>query len=59
MNPVDDLKAVCVREMEKIGKDNPILVPEVVYNAAVDIAKQNEMGVTIEVVWRTDKQKKL
>lgn len=55
MNPVDDLKAVYAREMEKVGKDTPILVPEVVYNAAVDIAKQNEMDVTIKAVWRTDK----
>lgn len=59
MNPIDDLKAVCAREMEKIGKDNPILVPEAVYNAAVDIAEQNEMDITIEAVWRTDKRKKL
>ena len=55
MNPVDDLKAVCAREKERIGKDNPILVPEAVYNVAVHIAKQNEMGVTIKAAWRTDK----
>ncbi len=49
------MKAVCAREMEKIGKDNPILVPGAVYNVAVDIAKQNEMDVTIKAVWKTDK----
>ena len=58
-NPVRDLKAACAREVEKIGKDNPILVPEAVYNVAVDIAKQNEMDLTIKAVWRTDKRKKL
>lgn len=59
MNPADDLKAVYAREMEKVGKDNPILVPGTVYNVAVDIAKQNEKDVTIKAVWRTDKRKKL
>ena len=57
MNPIDDLKAVYAREKEKIGKDNPILVPEAVYDVAVDIAKQNEMDVTIKAVWRIDKRK--
>lgn len=55
MNPADDLKAVYAREMEKVGKDNPILVPEAVYNVAVHIAKQNEKDVTIKAVWRTEK----
>lgn len=54
-NPVRDMKAVYAREKERIGKDNPILVPEAVYNVAVDIAKQNEKDVTIKAVWRTDK----
>lgn len=57
MNPIDDLKAVYAREKEKIGKDNPIFVPEAVYDVAVDIAKQNEMDVTIKAVWRSDKRK--
>lgn len=56
--PIEDLKAVFAREKEGSGKDNPILVPEAVYDVAVDIAKQNEMYVTIKAVRRTDKQRK-
>lgn len=57
MNPIDDLRAVYAREKEKIGKDNPILAPEAVYDVAVGIVKQNEMAVTIKAVRRTDKRK--
>ena len=37
MKPVEDLKAVSAREKEKIGKDNPILVSESMYDTAVRI----------------------
>lgn len=55
--PVEDLKAVFAREKDKIGKDNPILVPESQYDTAVRIAKDNNISVKIEPVkakWKTD-----
>ena len=58
-NPVEDLKAVFAREKEKIGKDNPILVPESLYDTAVRIAKENNISVKIEpvkAVWKTDEK---
>ena len=58
-NPIEALKAVCAREMEKIGKDNPILVSEGMYDAAVRIAKENNIAVKIEpvkAVWKTDEK---
>ena len=59
-NPVEDLKAVFAREKEKIGKDNPILVPESYYDKAVRIAKENNIAVKIEPVkevWRETVEK--
>lgn len=56
-NPVEDLKATFARETERIGKDNPILVPESCYDTAVRIAKENSIAVKIEPVkakWETD-----
>lgn len=58
-NPVEDLKAVFAREKEKIGKDNPILVPESLYDTAVRIAEENNISVKIEPVkakWKTDEK---
>lgn len=58
-NPVDDLMAVFAREKEKIGKDNPILVPEGYYDTAVRIAKENNIMVKFEPVkakWKTDEK---
>ena len=59
MKPVEDLKAVSAREKEKIGKDNPILVSESMYDTAVRIAKENNIAVKIESVkakWKTDEK---
>ena len=39
-NPSEDLMAVFAREKEKIGQDNPILVPESYYDTAVRKTKQ-------------------
>ena len=58
-NPVADLMAVFARENDKIGKDNPILVPESLYDTAVRIAKENNISVKIEpvkAVWKTDEK---
>lgn len=55
-NPVEDLMAVFTRENDKIGKDNPILVPEGMYDTAVRIAKENNIKVKFEpvkAVWKT------
>ena len=57
--PVEDLKAVFARDKEKLGKDNPILVPESQYDTAVRIAKENKILVKIEpvkAVWKTDEK---
>lgn len=54
-NPVADLKAVFSRGKEGIDKDNPILVPESYYDAAVRVAKENNIAVKIEpvkAVWK-------
>lgn len=56
-NPVEDLMAVFAKEKDKIGKDNPILVPENYYDTAVRVAKENDIAVKIEpvnAVWKTD-----
>lgn len=56
-NPVEDLMAVFAREKDKIGKDNPILVPESQYDTAVRIAEENNTKVKFEPVkakWKTD-----
>lgn len=58
-NPIEDLKAVFAREMEMTGTDNPILVPESLYDTAVRIAKENNISVKIEpvkAVWKTDEK---
>ena len=58
-NPVEDLKAVFAREKEKLGKDNPILVPESFYDTAVRIAEENNISAKIEpvkAVWKTDEK---
>lgn len=55
--PVEDLKAVFAREKERIGKDNPIFVPEGMYDTAVRIAKENNIKVKFEpvkAVWKTN-----
>ena len=55
--PVEDLKAVFAREEEKLGEDNPILVPESQYDTAVRIAKENNIKVkfvSVKAVWKTD-----
>lgn len=49
-NPVADLMAVFAREKDKIGKDNPILVPESQYDTAVRIVKENNIKVKFEPV---------
>ena len=54
-NPVEDLKAL----KEIIGKDNPILVSDSLYDTAVRIAKENNIAVKIEpvkAVWKTDEK---
>ena len=54
--PVEDLKDVFAREKEKLGNDNPILVPESFYDTAVRVAKDNNILVKIEpvkAVWKT------
>lgn len=51
--------AVFAREKDKIGKDNPILVPESLYDTAVRIAKDNNISVKIEPVkakWKIDEK---
>lgn len=56
-NPVEDLMAVFAREKDKVGKDNPILVPENLYDTAVRVAKDNNILAKIEPVkpvWKTD-----
>lgn len=58
--PVEGLKAVFAREEEKLGKDNPILVPESQYDTAVRIAKENNIAVKIEpvkAVWKETVEK--
>ena len=58
-NPVEDLMAVFTREKDRIGNDNPILVPEGFYDTAVRIAKQNNIVVKFEpvkAVWKTDEK---
>lgn len=55
--PVEDLKAVFAREKEKLGKDNPILVPKSIYDTAVRVVKDNNILVKIDpvkAVWKTD-----
>lgn len=49
-NPIEDLKSVLAREMEMTGTDNPILVPESLYDTAVRAAKDNNILVKIEPV---------
>lgn len=59
-NPVEDLKAVFTREKEVLGKDNPILVPESLYDTAVRVAKDNNILVKIEpvkAVWKETVEK--
>lgn len=59
-NPVEDLKAVFAREKEVLGKDNPILVPESLYDTAVRVAKDNNILVKIEpvkAVWKETAEK--
>lgn len=59
-NPVEDLKAVFAKEKDKIGKDNPILVSEGMYDAAIRIAKENNIAVKIEpvkAVWKETAEK--
>ena len=59
-NPVEDLKAVFAREKEALGKDNPILVPESLYDTAVRVAKDNNISVKIEpveAVWKETDEK--
>lgn len=58
-NTVADLMAVFAREKDKIGKDNPILLPESQYDTAVRIAKENNIKVKFEpvkAVWKTDEK---
>ena len=57
--PVEDLKDVFAREKENLGKDNPILVPEGMYDTAVRIAKENNIKAKFEpvkAVWKTDEK---
>ena len=59
MKPVEDLKAMCAREKERINKDNPIFVPGSQYDTAVRIAKENNIAVKFEpvkAVWKTDSE---
>lgn len=59
-NPIEDLKAVLAREMEMIGADNPLLVPESCYDTAVRIAEENNISVKIEpvkAVWKETDEK--
>jgi len=59
-NPVEDLMAVFVGEKDKIGKDNPILVPEGMYYTAERIAKENNILVKLEpvkTVWKETVEK--
>ena len=56
-NPVDDIRAVFARNAE--WKDNPILVPESMYERAVQIAKDNNISVRIEpvkAIWKKENQ---
>lgn len=57
--PVADLMAEFAREKDKIGKDNPILVPDNLYDTAVRLAKDNNILAKIEpvkAVWKTDEK---
>lgn len=57
--PVEDLKAVFAREKEKLGKDNPILIPESFYDTAVRVAEENNIKVkfeSVKAVWKADEK---
>lgn len=54
-NPEADLMAIFAKEKDKIGKDNPILVSEGMYDTAIRIVKENNIAVKIEpvkAVWK-------
>ena len=56
-NPVEDLKAVFAREIEKHGKGYSIFVPESQYDTAVRITKENNIKVKfvpVKAVCKTD-----
>ena len=58
-NLVEDLMAVFAGEKDKIGRDNPILVPESQYDTVARIVKENNIKVEVEpvkAVWKTDEK---
>ena len=55
VNPIKDIKTVFARSAEQ--RDNPILVPESMYEKAVQIAKDNNISVRIEpvkAIWKKE-----
>ena len=49
-NLVEDLNAVYNREKEKIGKDNPILVPASQYDWFVSTAKKYNINAKFDAI---------